>query len=91
LLNLKINGQGYERCKRAYNKKFCCGQPTNLHFRSTPIEIQDAMGPADYKWENLSTPTIIRFFRVSISNILAISILVIGFAAIIKVGYASPL
>jgi len=48
------------------------------------ITMQEVMRPSDYIWENLSTKPWLRFMKVSISNILALTILVIGFAAIIK-------
>ena len=48
------------------------------------LDLHPVMRPSDYIWEHLSTAPMIRFVKVSISNLLALAILVIGFTIIIK-------
>jgi hypothetical protein len=78
--------EGFERCRRAYAKSFLFGQPKNMMYGGGrfKMRLQEVMRPSDYIWEHLSTAPLVRFVKVSISNLLAVSILVVGFAAIIK-------
>jgi hypothetical protein len=78
--------EGYERCRQLYCKPFWFGQPKKLKYKKKAIfRMTTVMRPSDYIWEHLSTAPIVRFTKISISNLLALSILVLGFACIIKV------
>jgi hypothetical protein len=77
--------EGFERCRRMYAKRYMFGLPKHLRYRNkASFRMAPVMRPSDYIWENLSTPPVITSIKVIISNLIAFSLLVIGFAAIIK-------
>jgi len=79
--------EAYERIRKCYmTSKFgWCGPPRKLYFQGNFwFKLEETMRPSDYIWENLSTPYPVRVIKFFISNLLALLLLVLGFAAIIQ-------
>ena len=85
--------EGFERAKSVYHRGFfgkllgrcrCCAPAGSYYKGKHALDIKECVRPSDYLWENFSTPPLIKLAKVSISNLLALGILVIGFSIIIK-------
>ena len=83
--------EAFERIKKVYIddadswQRRCCGLPMELKLDGDfPLQLIEAERPSDYIWENLATPYLTRLVKVCVSNLAALTFLLVGFAIIIK-------